>query len=167
MMAVSAPFTAMATLAALTITAAIVDLRRMYIPDLVNLAILVGGGIASVTLSVVEPLSALTGAVFGGALLWAVRLGFRHYRGYDGLGFGDVKFVAAASAWTGLEGVSPALVIACLVALACVSARRIATSDFDPTRPMPFAPALGAGFFAVAAAQLMSGRPLLDLLLPA
>jgi leader peptidase (prepilin peptidase)/N-methyltransferase len=167
MTAVAAPLTAVATLAALTITAAVVDIRRMYIPDLVNLAILTCGGIASVMFAVVAPLSALAGAVFGGALLWAVRFGFRRYRGYDGLGFGDVKFVAASSVWTGVEGVSPALVIACVIALVYVSVQRLASSDFDPTHPLPFAPALGAGFFAVAAAQLMSGQLLADLLLPA
>jgi leader peptidase (prepilin peptidase)/N-methyltransferase len=167
MYAISVPLTAVATLAVLTAAAAIIDMQRMYIPDLVNLAILVCGGAASAMFSVVAPVSALAGAVFGGALLWAVRFGFRRYRGYDGLGFGDVKFVAASSMWTGIEGVAPALVIACVVALGYVSIRCVATHDFDSTQPMPFGPALGLGFFAVAAAQIISGQPLVDLLIPA
>src|SRR3712207_244342 len=96
----TASLAAVAVLCALTSYAAAVDIRSMRIPDRVNLAIFLTGLAASSVLGVVDLVSALAGAAVGGGCLLAVRQAFRSWRGYDGLGLGDVKFVAAAGTWT-------------------------------------------------------------------
>ncbi|HIJ37540.1 MAG TPA: prepilin peptidase [Rhodospirillaceae bacterium] len=52
------------------------------------------------------------GAVFGFALPWLARAGFRRLTGRDGLGFGDVKFAALAGLYLGPGGIGPFLVVA-------------------------------------------------------
>jgi leader peptidase (prepilin peptidase)/N-methyltransferase len=155
---------AVAVLTGLAGYAAAVDIRSMRIPDRVNMAILVTGLTASFLLDVVEPASAMAGAVLGGGALLAIRQAFRAWRGYDGLGLGDVKFVAAAGTWIGVEGLSFALLAGCLSALAFVGAWRVRGQEFDPRRPIPFGPFLAFGAVTVAAGQIITGVTALDLL---
>jgi prepilin signal peptidase PulO-like enzyme (type II secretory pathway) len=158
----TASLAAVAVLCALTSYAAAVDIRSMRIPDRVNFAIFLTGLAASSVLGVVDIVSALAGAIVGGGCLLAVRQAFRRWRGYDGLGLGDVKFVAATGTWTGAEGLSPALLVGCLAALVFVGMSRAWDRNFDPRRPIPFGPFLGLGAVAVAALQLLSGTTVLD-----
>ncbi|MEA1833479.1 A24 family peptidase [Methylobacterium durans] len=155
---------ALLVLLLLAATAAAVDIRAMIIPDAVNLMILVTGLSASLLLGTVEPASALAGALLGGGLLLGVRAAFRSRRGYHGLGLGDVKFVAAAGTWTGLEGLAPMLLAASLTALAYMGARRLLDPGFDTGRRIPFGPFLALGTAAVAALQIGSGTSVLDLI---
>lgn len=146
--------------------ASAVDWREMIIPDAANAGIFVAGMLASLGLGTVEPVSAVAAAAVGALLTAAVQAGFRHLRGYDGLGFGDVKFIAAAAAWTGLEGLPFALLGASLAALAYMFGRRAVDRSFELSRPVPFGPFLGVGFVTVAAAQILAGAEILDLLAP-
>lgn len=153
-------------LTALAFVAAIIDIRHFIIPDIVSIAIFASGLAASLLGAGIEPISALAGAIAGGALMWAVQAGFRLYRGYDGLGFGDVKFVAAGGAWTGMEGLSVALVIASVLALVVVLGRGFARGDHDRNRRIPFGPPLAAGIVIVAGTQTLTGIPILHSLIP-
>ncbi|MCC6890677.1 MAG: prepilin peptidase [Hyphomicrobiales bacterium] len=156
---------AVGVFAVLSAAAAIIDMKRFLIPDTVNIAIFIAGIAVSFLVGAVTPLSALIGAVVGGMSVWAIQAAFRMWRGYDGLGLGDVKFVAAAGTWTGIEGFALALVIASAAALIYVMCRRVVNRGFDATQPIPFCPALSLGFFAIAAAQLLGGMPVLDMTL--
>src|ERR687897_127394 len=108
---------ALSTLLLLMAYVAIIDIKFMIIPNPVNAAIFLTGMVASVALPVVDPLSALCASVLGGGFLVLIQAAFRTYRGYDGLGWGDVKFVSAAATWTGLEGIPLMLLIASVSAL--------------------------------------------------
>jgi leader peptidase (prepilin peptidase)/N-methyltransferase len=156
---------ALATLAGLTSLAAFIDLRHLIIPNIVNLAILVSGLAASVFSTTVEPVSAIAAIVVGAVMMGALQLGFRIYRGYDGLGTGDVKFVAASGAWTGIEGLAIALVISALAGLLYALARAIFGHKLDRSDRIAFAPALGVGTFSVVAMQTVTGLPMLDFVL--
>jgi len=158
----TAPIAAVAVLFALTSYAAAVDIRSMRIPDRVNIAIFATGLAASSTLGVVDFVSALAGAAIGGGCLFTVRQVFRSWRGYDGLGLGDVKFVAATGTWIGVEGLSLALLLGCLAALIFIGIWRARDRNFDPGLPIPFGPFLGIGAVAVASLQLLSGMTVLD-----
>lgn len=155
---------ALAILVGLTCYAAAVDLRQMIIPDPVNLAIFVSGIAASFLLGVTGPVSALAGAVLGGGGLWLVQRAFRAYRGYDGLGLGDVKFAAAAGAWTGMEGLAFALVLASLSALLYLLARRLVDSGFDARQPMPFGPFLAVGVVSVTGFAILTGASMVEII---
>lgn len=153
---------AVGVLAALTIYAAMIDIRSLIIPDTANLAIFGSGLTASVFLSTVDPTSAFLASVLGGASVLAIYLAFRSYRGYDGLGLGDVKFIAAASTWIGVEGLPLALLISSMSALIFVAVQMMFGFTFDRGRPIPFGPFLGMGFLLVAAVQILTGLSFFD-----
>jgi leader peptidase (prepilin peptidase)/N-methyltransferase len=156
---------ALGILAALASIAAFIDLKHLIIPDVINLAVLVSGVGASFLSTLVDPVSAISAIVVGAALVGAFQVGFRMYRGYDGLGRGDVKFIAAGGAWTGIEGLAVALIVSALTGLVYVLARSIADQSFDRTSRIAFAPALGFGIFVIVASQTLTGLPILQFLL--
>ena len=57
------------------------------------------------------------GLVAGGTSLLVVSLLYKHFRGREGLGFGDVKLFAAAGAWVKLDGLPSVLLIGSLLGL--------------------------------------------------
>jgi leader peptidase (prepilin peptidase)/N-methyltransferase len=149
---------ALGVLVALALLVAVIDIRSLIIPDGLNGAIFVTGLAASFLLGVVDPRSALLASAVAAALLALVQMLFRASRGYDGLGWGDVKFVAAAATWTGLEGFAPALLAASISALLCVLAMQTAAGSFDRYRRIPFGPFLALGTTVVAGFQLLASE---------
>ncbi len=143
---------------------AIIDIKFMIIPDPVNAAIFLTGMAASFALPVVDPLSALCASALGGGFLVLIQTAFRAYRGYDGLGWGDVKFVAAAATWTGLEGVPLTLLIASVSALVYVGARQMLDRGFNMHHRVPFGPFLALGATLVSGLQILSGRSMADIM---
>jgi leader peptidase (prepilin peptidase)/N-methyltransferase len=154
---------AMGLFAALALWAALFDIRFMRIPDKLNLAILAGGLAISFMFGRVEPVSALAAAAVGGGGLLLLRRAFRAYRGYDGLGLGDVKFVAASATWIGVEDLSFALLAGCIAALGYVAASEVRGRPVGKRQRIPFGPFLGAGAFAVLALRTFAGSPVADL----
>lgn len=136
-----------ALLMGLLIAVAVIDWRQGIIPDWLNAAIAAAGllrlapGFMAVGLAVVEALAV------GGAVL-ALRWAYRRWRGIQGLGLGDVKFVAAVTPWIGLLAMPTAILAASLSGLALVLALRLGGRGLAATARIPFGPhlALGAGF---------------------
>lgn len=159
-----AQLAALAALLGLTAYAAAVDVRSMIIPDLVNAAIFLCGIAASFLPGSIGPIAALAGAALGGCGLLLLQAAFRAYRGYDGLGLGDVKFAAAAGAWTGAEELALALALASMSALAYLMVRRAFDAKFDARHPLPFGPFLGLGVVSVVTARTLIGMPMIDIL---
>ena len=157
---------ALAVLATLAAAVAIIDIRSMIIPDPINLALFVTGLAACLALKITDPAAALVAAVLALGCLLGLRAGFRAMRGYDGLGLGDIKFIAAAVCWTGAEGLPVALLTSSVAALAYVSGRRAWDADFDVRRRVPFGPFLALGVVAVGGLQIVIGRSWLDLVSP-
>ena len=153
---------AFSLLVALMMMVAVIDIRSMIIPDWVNGAIFVSGLMASVTIGTVDPWSALAASAAASALLALVQVVFRAVRGYDGLGWGDVKFIGAAATWTGLEGLAFALLAASVLALVSVLGSQALTRKFDRRQRIPFGPFLALGATSVAGFQLLSGTSMLD-----
>ena len=126
----------------LTLPIAVIDLRRRIIPDGLNLALLVAGlGLAAWREPEIAALLLRAGeaaAAFG--LFRAVRALHARLRGRIGLGLGDVKFLAAATAWTGLAGLPVVILVASLSALAVAVLRRL-----EATARLPFGPFLALG----------------------
>lgn len=141
----------------LTLAVSLIDLRRRIIPDGLNLALLVlGVGFAALT----GPALAAAGASLvqaAGAflLLWALRAAYARLRGRTGLGLGDVKFIAAATAWTGLAGLPLLLLVASTSALAALALAALAGRRVDLAFRLPFGPFLALGLHAT----LWTGTP--------
>lgn len=136
-------------LLAIILAMAIIDSRKMVLPNWLNL-LLAGTGIAQVMV-VGQPgvLDAALGALVGIGVLSVVAMLFRHFRGIEGLGLGDQKFAAAAGLWIGWQDVAPMLLMASLSALAFVIFRSIQDRSFDIGARLPFGPFLGLGTFIV------------------
>jgi leader peptidase (prepilin peptidase)/N-methyltransferase len=134
-----------ALLIVIVVTMAIIDCREMILPNRLN-SLLVGSGIGQAVLVGQPDLTeAALGALFGFVVLGVVAALFRHFRGIDGLGFGDQKFAAAAGLWIGWEEIAPMLLIACCSALVFVTIRWAKDRRFEVLARVPFGPFLGLG----------------------
>ncbi|MEA2984234.1 MAG: leader peptidase (prepilin peptidase) / N-methyltransferase [Alphaproteobacteria bacterium] len=145
-----------ALLGGLAIWIACVDLERLVIPDLANIAVAVLG-LAFIMLEtpaavLVEELSdALMRAIAAGGLLFVVRFAFQRFAGKQGLGLGDVKLMAAGAIILTWGSLPYALVLAAVGAILVVVLRGIRQGAWlDRETEIPFgaflAPAIWAAF---------------------
>ncbi len=90
-------------LCALGIVLTLIDIRHGIIPDWLNASI-AGLGLFRVVLQggAIAGLTALCEGLIVGLIFWLLRRLYFRLRHTQGLGLGDVKFLAAAGIWTGL-----------------------------------------------------------------
>jgi len=123
--------------------AALIDWRRMILPDWITLPLIpLGWTVAALQ----EPNLAerLIGTVCGYLFFAGIAELYRRLRGRDGLGLGDAKLLAAAGAWIGWRDLPSVVLLGSVAALAWALATRR-----DPERPLPFGPFLAAAFWLV------------------
>jgi prepilin signal peptidase PulO-like enzyme (type II secretory pathway) len=84
----------------------------------------------------------MAAALVGGGMMAAGKLWYRRHSGKDGLGWGDVKLVAALGLWMGTE-------LALSVALAAALALGWTAAARPANRRLPFGPFLTVGAIAV------------------
>ncbi len=145
-----------ALLAGLAIWIAWVDLERLVIPDLANIAVAALGAafilIETPAGALVEEFSdALMRAIAAGGLLFLVRFIFQRFAGKEGLGLGDVKLMAAGAIILTWASLPYALVLAAVAAILVVALRGIRQGAWlDRETEIPFgaflAPAIWAAF---------------------
>jgi leader peptidase (prepilin peptidase)/N-methyltransferase len=137
---------------------ALIDIRHGIIPDWLNLSI-AGLGLAKVVIaggSVAGIEAACEGAAIG-LIFWLLRRLYFGLRKIQGLGLGDVKFLAAAGIWIGVAGLPMLLLIATLTALASAGIMQLAGRDMTHRTSLPFAPFLAIGLLLTLAAQQFLG----------
>ncbi|MGY4474240.1 prepilin peptidase [Bradyrhizobium sp. USDA 3364] len=133
---------------------ALIDLRHGIIPDRLNLAI--GAlGLANVVITdgTSAAFSAMAIAGLVGVLFWLLQRLYFALRHVDGLGLGDVKFLAAASIWVGAGGIPTLLLIAALAALGVAGGLRLAGREMKRQTSLPFGPFLALGLLLTPALQ--------------
>lgn len=81
--------------------------------------------------------------VFAAAAL--LRRGYRAVRGQEGLGFGDVKFIAAATIWTGLAWIPFVVLTAVISALGSIAILRHEGEELHGNYEISFGPHLAIG----------------------
>lgn len=147
-----------AVLAILAAIVAAVDRRVFLIPDTANLALAVGG--LALAWSEAGPgemptplLDAIARGLLAGLLFWSLRAVHRVWRGFEGLGLGDVKLAAAGAPWLAWTSLVPVLELAVAAALIAVLAETLLARSrprFDDALPFGvfLAPALWFGFLA-------------------
>lgn len=135
---IQALFLAAAGLALLA--TAVVDARTQRLPDLLTgVVALTGAGLSALRGDLV---TGLASAAIAFLLMEGVRRGIAKVKGQPGLGFGDVKLVAALALWLGLA-----------TPLALAAAAALGLLAFAILRPtggrLAFGPALAAGGFSI------------------
>lgn len=99
----------------LLIWLSITDIEAFVIPDLANIGVAVTG-FGFLLWYYPEQLGAhMLGAALAGGLFWAVSAGYRRFRGVDGLGLGDAKFIFGAGLWVGPIGVISVIFMAAVI----------------------------------------------------
>ncbi|MEE8742387.1 MAG: prepilin peptidase, partial [Rahnella inusitata] len=97
-------------------TLAVIDIKTLYLPDPLVYMLLWGGVLASVFgIIPVKPQQSVLGIVVSWALMYTVMTLYKKFRHQDGLGNGDVKLYAAASAWLGLDLLPELILISAVV----------------------------------------------------
>lgn len=125
------------------------DIRFGLIRNVQNLILLLSG-IGFHFLDQGSVAASLIGSLFGGSVLLGVFFAYRAWRGRDGIGMGDVKFMIGAGAWVFWYGIAPLLVLASLLAVAVLS---FGGAGFQKSRQVRFGPFLAAALIAVFALQ--------------
>lgn len=131
------------------------DLRTGLLPDKFTCPLLWGGLIYHQCCRPAQLSDALWGAVAGYGVFALFYWGYRLICRQEGLGFGDVKFLAALGAWHRWESL-PLLVLlaagmACfLTRIACVRGGRQVLKN-----PLPFGPYLAAAGFVIGLVSMM------------
>ena len=131
-----------------------IDLRRGIIPNWLNLAIATAGlARAMLTGGVAAVFAAGAQGLAVGAIVWLLRRIYFMARKFEGLGFGDVKLLAASGIWIGMAGVPLQLLTASLSALAAAIFLRIAGKPMTRQTSLPFGPFLALGLLVTLALQ--------------
>jgi leader peptidase (prepilin peptidase)/N-methyltransferase len=123
-----------------------IDIRHGIIPDWLN-ATIAGLGLSKAVVAG-GVLAGLDAACEGAAIavvFWLLRRLYFAFRKIQGLGLGDVKFLAAAGLWIGVAGLPILLVVATLTALACAGVMQFTGRQLTAQTSMSFGPFLAIG----------------------
>jgi leader peptidase (prepilin peptidase)/N-methyltransferase len=124
-----------------------IDCASFLLPDVLTLPLLLAGLALTYGMQPEALTDHCLAAAFGYLSFQALAFAYRRLRGWDGLGGGDAKLIAAAGAWCGLAllpfVVLGSAVVGLLAALALALAGRTVTSR---TR-IPFGPCIALAFW--------------------
>ncbi|TPQ46466.1 prepilin peptidase [Burkholderia ubonensis] len=131
-----------------------IDIRTGYLPDSMTLPLLWAGLALNLAGMFTSLQSAVIGAMSGYLFLWSIYWLFRWLRGIEGIGFGDLKLLAALGAWMGWAAL-PQVVLFAAVTGAIVGLVATWRGHMRFEEPIPFGPFLAAG----GVATLFFGTP--------
>ncbi|WP_454631576.1 prepilin peptidase [Bradyrhizobium cenepequi] len=147
-----------AALCVLCCALALIDFRRGIIPNGLNLAIAVLGVAQAIASgNPTDGVEALGEAAAVAVIFWLLRRLYFVLRQAEGLGLGDVKFLAAAATWVGVTGIPTLLLTATLTALAAAGGLQLAGRQIKRQTSMPFGPFLALGLLLTPAFQRWLG----------
>jgi leader peptidase (prepilin peptidase) / N-methyltransferase len=121
-----------------------VDARQLIIPDAANISLGLTGLFWTWTSGQSMPWQVFQMSC-AGLLFWLIRWLYATLRGKVGLGLGDVKFAAAAIAWTGLLVLPWLIFVASLCALASIVVLQISGRMPNLQNRIAFGPHLCVG----------------------
>lgn len=142
----------------LMLTMSVIDARLMIIPDVLSLGMLSMSPLVAWIHPDLNLFDSLLGALAGGGTLYAVAWGYWLLRKQYGLGFGDVKLLAAIGGWLGWQAVFPTLFLGSIVGSIIAITVMALASKFSWQAKIPFGPYLAAG----AVTHLLFGSQLIS-----
>lgn len=139
------------------LSAAVIDLDRMLIPDAIVLPLLWLGLLANTFALFAPAPAAILGAAVGYAVPWAIAWTGGRLLRREVMGHGDMKLMAALGAWLGWQQVAIVLFVASVLGTGYGAARALRGRQ-RAGKPVPFGPFLAAAGFI----SLVWGEALLD-----
>ncbi len=125
-----------------------VDLETLLLPDRVTLPLLWVGLLVNSFGVLTDLYSAVWGAMAGYALLWLVYWLYWWATRREGLGYGDLKLMAALGAWLGWQAL-PSVVLLASLSGVVVGLYWIWRGGHSRHTPIPFGPFLAAAGYGV------------------
>lgn len=124
-------------LTAFLIVLTFIDADTQYLPDQLTLPLVWLGLLANYAGGLVSLQQAVLGAVCGYMSLWLLNFVHKLWRGFDGMGAGDFKLLAALGAWLGAAVLPVIVFVAALVGVVAAVVLKAAKSQ-----PIAFGPCL-------------------------
>lgn len=145
-----------------------IDVKLRLLPDELTLALAVTGLLFRYAAYPYAGswVDAAAGCLMGGGALALVRAVANRMYGFETMGLGDVKLMAAAGIWLGIEGIVVALCVGAFSGVAhglgLLAWRRVKKGSTDTFRDMtiPAGPGFCAGILIVACIRFAGGLPL-------
>lgn len=126
------------------------DWRIGLLPDRLTCPLLWGGVLYHLCFYPARLSLSLWGAIGGYIAFALIYWGYRGLRHREGLGYGDVKFLAALGAWHGWQALPELILTATLLALIFISLSALHLREWQALKnPLPFGPFLAAAGFII------------------
>lgn len=122
----------------------VIDIERLEIPDLAALTLVSTGAFFAWQRGADIVEYGVAGLIWA-VLFWSVGVGYAKLRGWEGLGFGDVKLVAGIGLWLGLSETTLVVFGAALAGILAIAVAKAGTrSSFSDigTTAVAFGPFL-------------------------
>jgi len=126
-----------------------IDWEHFLLPDVLTLPLVVAGLAATWALAPWALADHAIAAALGYAALRLLGLLYRAWRGFQGIGEGDAKLLAAAGAWLGLAALPYVILLGALLGLAAAGVLWLLGREMRRTTPLPFGTALAAATWAL------------------
>ena len=125
------------------------DLDAYRLPDKLTIPLIILGLIYSFSCCKIPVLS-LAGGLLGYGLIWLVRAYWINVKGFEGIGLGDAKLLAAAGTWLGLETVPIVLLCGSVLGiLYYIAGSRQTNAIRSDKHIIPFGPSIALSFWSI------------------
>lgn len=133
---------------ALNIALSLCDIKQRRLPDALTCPLLWSGLLFNLLCHEAKLTQAVLGAIAGYSAFAAVYWGYWFIRHREGLGYGDVKLLAALGAWHGWPQLPRLVMLASVLALLAFTLQAAHTRSLQAIKnPLPFGPFLAAAGF--------------------
>lgn len=127
---------------ALAVPCFFIDLKHMYLPDVMTLPGLGAALLISLVNTNPTYVESFIGAMLGGGVLWLLAYSYKMWRGVDGMGGGDIKLLGWLGALLGYKSVSFILFISSVAGTIVGAYFLIFKGKNSKTFVIPFGPFL-------------------------
>lgn len=131
--------------ACLMLVCSVIDLRLMIIPDVISIPMILVSPLVFYLHPDLDWKSSLIGIVAGGGVLYAIAWLYWLVRKEVGMGFGDVKLLAAIGGWLGYQSIGPTIFFASVVGSVLGIIMIIVSRNMNLKSAIPFGPFLAGG----------------------
>lgn len=126
---------------------AVMDLRSMFLADVLTLPLIPVGLAVCLWMEPEAIWTHMAGALAGAAVLAALSWVYFRLRGREGLGLGDVKLMAAAGAWVGVDGLGTVILWAVMVNAIMLALDALRGRPMSATTQVPLGTGLATGLW--------------------